>query len=112
GQVTDALAGVEPAGAGEGVRRAGVQAGGAGAAVARLVRRVGLQIQVEQQGAEEEIAAAVLVDEHGVFADPAETGPAGEVALQERGGIDDPAADDSRELGTRPGEQSVETIAE
>src|SRR5438105_12540724 len=39
GQVADAAARVEHAGGGEGVGRAGVEAGGAGAAVVRLVRR-------------------------------------------------------------------------
>src|SRR5262249_2093718 len=57
-EVADAAARVEHAGGGEGLRWASVEAGGTGAAVVGLVRRIRLQVEVRQQRAEEEVAAA------------------------------------------------------
>jgi len=50
--------------------------------------RVGLQLCVEQQGPEEKIASQAFVQQHGVFAEPAKSGPAGEVTFQERSRVD------------------------
>src|SRR5260370_36411475 len=72
--------------------RAGVQARGAGSEMARRVRRVGRQSEIDEQGAEEEIAAESLVQQHRVLADPAEPRAPGEVALQQRGRVHDAAA--------------------
>src|SRR5437764_1470822 len=79
GEIADAPAGVEHTGFSDRLRRASDETSSAGAAVFRSVRLVRLHLQVGQQRPEQEIAAALLVDEHGVLADPAEAGPAGEV---------------------------------
>ena len=54
GQVTDAAARIENAGADERLRGTGVEAGGAGAAVVGVERRVGAEVKIEQQSAQEE----------------------------------------------------------
>ena len=99
-------------GAAKASRRAGVQAGGAGAAVARRVRRVGVQLQIERAGAEEEIAAQALVEQHGVLAEPAQAGSAGEIAFQQRGRVDHAAAATAGRLAAQPGQQAIQPLAE
>ena len=108
GQVADAAPRVELIGRDERVGRTGVQARGAGAAVVGREGRVGLEREIEQQGAEEEIAAQLLVDQHRVLAEPAQAGPAGEVALQQRGRVHDASALRARDLGLHPGQQFVQ----
>src|SRR5262245_39967722 len=53
------------------------------------VGHIGLEIAIEEQRAEEEVTASVLVNEHRVLADPAEPSAPGKIALKQRGRIDD-----------------------
>src|SRR5205809_6529054 len=92
GQVTDAAPGVKQAGSNEGIRGASIEAGRAGSAMTPLMNRIGLQLQVEQEGAEKEVAAEPLVQQHGVLAEPAQARPPGEIAFQQGGRIDDATA--------------------
>src|SRR5712664_861959 len=108
GQVTDAVPGVKHAGSNEGMRGASIEAGRAGSAMTCLMSRIGLQIQVEQEGAEEEVAAEPLVQQHGVLAEPAESRPSGEIAFQEGGCIDDATARAAGNLVLDPGEELVQ----
>ena len=80
GQIADATASVEHAGRGKGIRRAGVEAGRARAAMKPGMGRVGRQFEIEEQRSEKEITTAMLVDEHRVFADPAEPRSPREIA--------------------------------
>ena len=75
-------------------------------------RRIGGQLQIEEQGAEEEIAAQPLVQQHGVLAEPAQARPAGEIALQQRSRVHDAAAEAARRLLLQPVEQTIEAIAQ
>src|SRR5690606_29849551 len=49
-----------------------------------LEGRVGLELQLEEQRADEEVGAAPRMDEHGVAAEPTEPRPPGELPLQHR----------------------------
>src|ERR1039458_3973472 len=85
GEVRDAERGIDT-GWHDGGGGTGVDAAAAGAA-AGGGRGIGRDIERDEQFAEEEPGAAPLVDEAGVFADPAERGEAGVGALQQRRGI-------------------------
>jgi hypothetical protein len=54
-------------------------------------RRVGLQLQVEHQLAEQDPGAMPRHDQAGVLAVPAEAGAGGHCALDDAGGVDQPA---------------------
>ncbi len=93
GEVGDAARGVHTARVGrveQGLCRAGVDAGGAGAAAVGMQLEGWLRGEWERggDGGEEEPGAELLVDEAGVAADPAETGAGGEVALEEWASVD------------------------
>ncbi len=88
GQVRDAAAGVELVGGWEGLGRADVEAGGAGAAVGGFGCVLG-QVEGGEDGAEEDPVAEVAAEEVGVFALPAETGSLSEGFLHHRGGVDE-----------------------
>src|SRR5438876_748249 len=85
-EVADAAGGVEHVRLGEGVGRAGAEAGRTGAAVRTGEWLVRKQFEIGKQCAEEKEAAATGIDQHRVLTDPAEPGSACEVALQERCG--------------------------
>lgn len=92
GEVRDAPAGVEHVRGREGVGGTGVEAAGAGAAVAGGVRGVVVQFDIDQHGRQKQPTAEAFVDQQGVFAKPSESRGLGEVALENRGGIDDAAS--------------------
>src|SRR5690606_22154205 len=83
GQVGDATPRIQPVGRGDRPGRTGGDAAAAGAAM-RAGRRIHRQRQVQVNLAEEEPGAAVLVDQAGVLADPAQPGVAPQCALQHR----------------------------
>ena len=105
---TDAPRRVEHARLGQRSGRAGVEAGGAGAAVVGLQRRVGRQHDVGEEGREQEVAAGLRIDEHRVLAEPAETGSPGEVALRDRRGIDHAPRAAARHAGLEPRREVVD----
>src|SRR5262245_54889086 len=107
GQITDAAARVEDAGGGEGIGGTGVEAGSASAAVAGLEGRIRSQLDVQQQAGEEEVTAEVLVQEHGVLAEPAEASSPGKVALQKWGRVNDATPVGARHLFLYPGQQLI-----
>src|SRR5437879_1637509 len=80
--------------------------------MAALVRRISLQININQQGAKEEVTANLPVQQHGVLADPAQPRAAGEVTFQQRGGIDDGAPVAAGLLFLKPGQQQSEAFPE
>ena len=80
--------------------------------MACVERFVGVKRQVEQQSAEKEIAAELLVDQHGVFTEPAETRPAREIAFEQRRGIDDGAAARAGRFAFDPREQCLQLFAQ
>ena len=90
GQVGDAAARIEPVRRDDRLGRADVDAAHAGAAM-RAGRRVDRQRQVDVDLAEEEPRAAVLVDQAGVLADPAQPGVARQRALEHRRRVDEHA---------------------
>ena len=73
GQVGNAQACIEPVGRHDGAGRAGIDAGMTVTAVS-LCRGIGRQCQVGVQLAEKKPGSGLLVDQVGVFADPAEPG--------------------------------------
>ena len=87
-EVGDAAARVEPVGRGKGVRRAGVEAGAAGAAMIRL-RRVWRKLEVGQDRAEKEPGAEFARYEIGVLALPADAGARRERLFHERRSVDE-----------------------
>src|SRR6185503_543998 len=88
-EIGDAAARVEQVRPDEGAGRAGVEACRAcAAAVPRwLLARGRLQLDVEDELAEQEIRAEPGGDEQGVLADEAEPGPLGQLALEDRRGV-------------------------
>src|SRR5207244_5127904 len=103
---------IEHARSGKRIGRASIKTGGARPAVKSGVRRVRRQIQIEQERAEKVIAAAVLVDQHRVLADPAEPGPPREIALPEGSRIDHRPAPTIRPLRLHPSEKLSQLGAE
>src|SRR5438132_5910583 len=91
GEITDTAPGIELTRSGKGLRRTGIQAGGAGTAVTGLVSRIRLQVDVKQESTDEEVATQPPVEQHGIFAEPTETRPPCKIALQERRGVHDAA---------------------
>ena len=87
-QVRDAAPRVEPIGRREGVGRAGLEAGAAGAAMV-LLRRVRLQGQGGEHRAEEQPRAVAARDEVGVLALPAEPRRLRQRLLHDRRGVDE-----------------------
>lgn len=89
GVIADAQARIQDEGGGKGIGRAGLQAARTGPAHALAM---GLVVIVEFQGtedlADEEIAAAPRVDQHGIFADETHAGLLGVAALEDGAGID------------------------
>src|SRR5207237_2004457 len=67
---------------------------------------------IEQKSAEKKEAAEPLVQQHGVFAEPAKAGAPGEVALQQRRRIDDGTAVASRHFFLHPVAELPETPAQ
>ena len=88
GEVGDAAPRIEPVGRREGVGRADVEAGAAGAAMIGL-RRVGRQLGAGEDRAEEQPGAELAADEIGVLALPAEAGRGGERLFHQRRGVDE-----------------------
>src|ERR1017187_5173014 len=86
GEVRDAERGID-AGGKDGGGGAGIDAALAGAATGGG-RGIGRDVERDEEFAEKKPGAAPLVDEAGVFADPAERGTAGVGALKERRGLD------------------------
>ncbi len=78
--------------------------------MACLVGRIGRQLPVKQQRPQQEVAAVPLVDEHGVLAEPAEPGPASEVAFQQRGSVHDAPAAAARRLALYPGQELIQPL--
>ena len=64
----------------------------------RACGRVDRQRQIDKEFAEEEPAAAVLVDQAGVLADPAQAGIARQRALEHRRGIDEHAVPEGTDV--------------
>ena len=108
----DAAAGVEHPRLHERAGRAGVEAGGAGAAVVHLERRVGRQVEVGEQRREQKVAAGAGIDEHRVLAEPAQPGEAGEIPLGQRRRIDDRPGATSRHPGLEPRREGIRPRAE
>ena len=86
-EVGDAAAGIDVVRRGDGVGGAGVQAAGTLPAVVGF-RLVGRDLEVGEDGAEEEPGAEPSMDLHGALPAPAKAGLVGEIALQDRTGID------------------------
>jgi hypothetical protein len=91
GEVGDAAGGVHLVRSDEGVSGAGVDAAGAGAAA--ILRREGEAVGLGQwdgggDDTEEEPGAVSLGEDAGVLADPADAGARGEIAFEERAGVD------------------------
>src|ERR1019366_7072462 len=113
GEVRDAERGIDAGGkdgsGGTGVdaAAAGAAAGGGGGGAAGGGWGVGCDVERDEQFAEKEPGAAPLVDEAGVFADPAERGEAGVGALQKRRGI---PADSGFEWTGGAAEQGIELL--
>ena len=91
GQVGDAASGIQCPVRQDALRRAGVDAAGARAAVVGFERRIRLERISKQDFGQQEIGSVLRVDQAGVFADPAQTGAHGEVAFQQGTGIRVPA---------------------
>src|SRR5882762_5798960 len=81
GQVRNAAPGVEHVRCGKGIRRAGVEAGAAGAAAIGVERQVGCELRVGEHDADEGERAAARIDQHRILADPAQSRARGELAL-------------------------------
>jgi hypothetical protein len=88
GQIGDAAARIELVGRRERLGGADLQTGAAGAAMIRL-RRVGREIEREEDLAEEEPGAEALRDEIGVLALPADAGARRQRLLHDRRGVDE-----------------------
>ena len=88
GEVGDAAPRIEPVGCREGVGRAGVEAGAAGAAMV-LLRRVRLDLGRGEDRAEKQPRAELAADEIGVLALPADAGGFGERLFHDRRGVDE-----------------------
>ena len=76
-----------------------------------MIRRqgvIGRQRHVGEKGREQEVAARGGIDEHRVFAKPAEAGGPGEVALGDRCGIDHAAGAAARHAGLQPGSELID----
>src|SRR5215510_7053393 len=58
-------------------------------------RRIRFQFEIEKNLGQEEVRPVLRVDEAGVLADPAETGPLGQIAFENRARICIPAARDA-----------------
>lgn len=89
-EIGNALAGIERRALGsreDGIGRTSVDAAGTGTAAGRS-RFVGDEWNREKKFAEEEPGTAGLVDQAGVFTDPAEAGGTGVRAFEERRGVD------------------------
>src|SRR5690606_13673552 len=97
GEVGNAAPRVEPVRRGDRAGGADLDAAHAGAAV-RGGRRVDRQRQVDIDFAEEEPRAAVLVDQAGVLADPAQAGVARQRALEPRRRVDEHAVAERTDL--------------
>src|SRR5262249_29329454 len=110
GQVAEAAARVEPAGGGERGRGAGVQAGGAGAAVAGLVGGIGLKRQGGEQGAGGEKNAQVPVEEHGGLCEPSPPGPAARAKSRSSSGAVS-TTPRPRQPGTSPWTQASNSLS-
>lgn len=107
GEVGDATSGVELEGGGDGGGGTGLDASSAGAAAVRF-RGVGFEFEGGDDLGEKYPVAELAADEVGVFADEAEAGAHGQIALEERAGIGVPegagfrAAEMVHEFGELP----------
>ena len=108
----DAPGGIEHPRLRQGTGGAGVEAGGAGAAVIGFERQVGRKQNVGQEGLEQEVAAGSRIDEHRVLAKPAQSGKPAIVAFGERRRIDHASGVASRHPRFEPGREVVEPVAE
>src|SRR5690242_12719319 len=111
-QVRNAAAGVEDVRLDKGLRGAGVETAGTGATVRGGVRGVVFKLDIDEQCGEEEPASQSLVDEHGVFAKPSQPGQAREIALQERGRINDSAGFRTGRFAAQELRQITELLAD
>jgi hypothetical protein len=68
----------------EGAGGAGVQAGPAAPAVVGLERQIELQIGSQEKHPQEEVGALPGVQDHGVPAEPPQSGPPGQLSLEDR----------------------------
>jgi len=112
GEITDAAPGIELTRSGKGVRWTGIKAGGAGAAVIGLVSWIRLQIDVQQESADEKITAQPLVEQHGILAEPTKTRPPCEVTLEKGCRVNHPAAMTIRNFFLDHGQKLIEAPAE
>ena len=88
GEVGDAAPRIDPIGRGEGAGRAGILAGVArSAGIAR--GRIGIELQLGEEHAQQQPAAMLAADEIGVLALPAEPGRLRQRLLHHRRGIDE-----------------------
>jgi hypothetical protein len=85
GQITDAAPRVEPVGRDDRLCRADLDAARAGSAMAFMAVGRALKRQVGEYLTEEKPGAAVLVDQAGLLADPAQLGIARQCPFQRRG---------------------------
>jgi hypothetical protein len=83
GEEGDAAARVEGAVGEDALGGAGVDAAGAGAAVIGGEGFVGFEFDAEQNFGKQECGASLRVDEHGVFADPAQTCALGKFTFED-----------------------------
>src|SRR5207249_3442066 len=88
GKIGDAAPGIELEGRGEGIGRADRLAGIAAAAVLGM-RRIRLQLQRREDGAEEQPAAVLAADEIGMLALPADPRRFGERLFHHRRSVDE-----------------------
>ncbi len=76
------------------------------------MRFVSNELDIYQQRSQEREASQPAVDEHGVLADPAQAGQAGEITLQERRGVDHGPAANLGTFATQPGQQGFKLVPE
>ena len=90
GEVGDAAAGVHLARRDKGVSRTGLDAAAAGTAAVggRRGQHGGRDLERGDDAAEKEHRSVLLVESAGVFGGPADAGPPGEIALDQRAGVD------------------------
>src|SRR3990172_4982019 len=106
-QIGDAAAGIQPRRADEGVCGAGLETKIARAAPV-LDRPVSWKREAQEQLAEEKPGPLLRGDEMGVFPDPSDPGPAGELPFQHRPGIDvHPTLDYPTNPAPNPGQERI-----
>src|SRR5687768_18295502 len=95
-EVRDATTRVELARRDDRVGRTRIETTRAGATAVCVERRVGSEIDVDQQCTQEEVRTATRIHEHRVLADPAKPRSLCQVAFEYRAGVDVRLATDRR----------------